>query len=116
MMDMITYANTDVIVVGARSAGRSYAYELSKNPAVCVVIIEQSVSPWGGAWLGGQLFSAMVVCKPAHRFLNELGIELVLEMKAFNMNTAENAIVRLTKDDHDRNGSCWDWWSPKNGK
>ena len=29
----------------------------------------------GGAWLGGQLFSAMVVRKPAHHFLNELGIE-----------------------------------------
>jgi cysteine-dependent adenosine diphosphate thiazole synthase len=29
----------------------------------------------GGAWLGGQLFSAMVIRKPAHHFLNELGIE-----------------------------------------
>jgi cysteine-dependent adenosine diphosphate thiazole synthase len=28
----------------------------------------------GGAWLGGQLFSAMVIRKPAHEFLNELGI------------------------------------------
>ena len=28
----------------------------------------------GGAWLGGQLFSAMVVRKPAHLFLQELGI------------------------------------------
>ncbi|KAK6917336.1 hypothetical protein RJ641_018087 [Dillenia turbinata] len=75
MMDMITYADTDVIVVGAGSAGLSCAYELSKNPSVHVAIIEQSVSPGGGAWLGGQLFSAMVVRKPAHRFLDELGIE-----------------------------------------
>ncbi|XP_030541519.1 thiamine thiazole synthase, chloroplastic [Rhodamnia argentea] len=75
MMDMITYADTDVVVVGAGSAGLSCAYELSKNPDVQVAIIEQSVSPGGGAWLGGQLFSAMVVRKPAHRFLDELEIE-----------------------------------------
>ncbi|VVA29245.1 PREDICTED: thiamine [Prunus dulcis] len=74
MTDMITYADTDVVVVGAGSAGLSCAYELSKNPNVQVAIIEQSVSPGGGAWLGGQLFSAMVVRKPAHLFLNELGI------------------------------------------
>jgi len=74
MTDMITHADTDVVVVGAGSAGLSCAYELSKNPNVKVAIIEQSVSPGGGAWLGGQLFSAMVVRKPAHRFLDELEI------------------------------------------
>ncbi|KAI4295854.1 hypothetical protein L6164_035854 [Bauhinia variegata] len=75
MTDMITYADTDVIIVGAGSAGLSCAYELSKDPSISVAIIEQSVSPGGGAWLGGQLFSAMVVRKPAHHFLDELGIE-----------------------------------------
>ncbi|KAK6264924.1 hypothetical protein QUC31_013118 [Theobroma cacao] len=75
MMDMITYADTDVIIVGAGSAGLSCAYEISKNPNIRVAIIEQSVSPGGGAWLGGQLFSAMVVRKPAHIFLDELGIQ-----------------------------------------
>ncbi|KAF5727977.1 thiamine thiazole synthase chloroplastic [Tripterygium wilfordii] len=75
MTDMITYADTDVVIVGAGSAGLSCAYEISKNPDVQVAIIEQSVSPGGGAWLGGQLFSAMVVRKPAHLFLNELGVD-----------------------------------------
>ncbi|XP_065862272.1 thiamine thiazole synthase 2, chloroplastic [Euphorbia lathyris] len=75
MTDMVTHADTDVVIVGAGSAGLSCAYELSKNPSVKVAIIEQSVSPGGGAWLGGQLFSAMVVRKPAHRFLDELEIE-----------------------------------------
>lgn len=42
------------------SAGLACAYELSKYPEVKVALIEQSVSPGGGAWLGGQLFSAMV--------------------------------------------------------
>lgn len=75
MTDMITYADTDVVIVGAGSAGLSCAYEISKNPNIQVAIIEQSVSPGGGAWLGGQLFSAMVVRKPAHKFLDELEIE-----------------------------------------
>ena len=74
MTDMITHADTDVVVVGAGSAGLSCAYELSKNPNVKVAIVEQSVSPGGGAWLGGQLFSAMVVRKPAHRFLDEIEV------------------------------------------
>jgi thiamine thiazole synthase len=74
MTDMITHADTDVVVVGAGSAGLSCAYELSKDPTVSVAIVEQSVSPGGGAWLGGQLFSAMVVRKPAHLFLDELGV------------------------------------------
>lgn len=75
MTDMITFAETDVVIVGAGSAGLSCAYELSKNPSISIAIIEQSVSPGGGAWLGGQLFSAMVVRKPAHRFLDELGVD-----------------------------------------
>jgi cysteine-dependent adenosine diphosphate thiazole synthase len=74
MTDMITYADTDVVIIGAGSAGLSCAYELSKDPSISVAIIEQSVSPGGGAWLGGQLFSAMVVRKPAHIFLDEIGV------------------------------------------
>ncbi|KAG0481467.1 hypothetical protein HPP92_012325 [Vanilla planifolia] len=75
MTDMISYADTDVVIVGAGSAGLSCAFELSKDPDVRVAIVEQSVSPGGGgAWLGGQLFSAMVVRKPAHLFLDEVGV------------------------------------------
>lgn len=39
-----------------------------------MAIIEQGVAPGGGAWLGGQLFSAMVVRKPAHTILDELEV------------------------------------------
>lgn len=74
MTDMITHADTDVVIVGAGSAGLSCAYELSKDPSIRVAIVEQSVSPGGGAWLGGQLFSAMIVRKPAHLFLQEVGV------------------------------------------
>ncbi|KAF9132341.1 triosephosphate isomerase [Mortierella sp. 14UC] len=74
MTDMIDHAETDVVVIGAGSAGLSCAWELSKNPDVQVTVIEQSVSPGGGAWLGGQLFSAMIVRKPGHHFLAEVGV------------------------------------------
>jgi len=72
--DLDEYAECDVIIVGAGSAGLSCAYELSKHPDVKVAIIEQGVAPGGGAWLGGQLFSAMVVRKPANELLDELAV------------------------------------------
>mmetsp|Transcript_68187 Transcript_68187/g.168473 ORF Transcript_68187/g.168473 Transcript_68187/m.168473 type:complete len:335 (-) Transcript_68187:156-1160(-) len=73
--DMDVYAESDVVIVGAGSAGLSCAYELSKiAPDVKICIIEQSVSPGGGAWLGGQLFSAMVIRKPANLLLDELDL------------------------------------------
>jgi ribulose 1,5-bisphosphate synthetase/thiazole synthase len=57
------------------SAGLSCAYELSKiAPDARIAIIEQNVSPGGGAWLGGQLFSAMVIRKPADKLVAELGV------------------------------------------
>jgi thiamine thiazole synthase len=74
MTDMLDYAETDVIIVGCGSAGLSCAWELTKDPKIKVAIIEQSVSPGGGCWLGGQLFSAMVVRKPAHTFLEDVGV------------------------------------------
>jgi ribulose 1,5-bisphosphate synthetase/thiazole synthase len=51
------------------------------NPAECnniqVAILEAGVAPGGGAWLGGQLFSAMVLRKPAHEVLDELAVGCV---------------------------------------
>jgi thiamine thiazole synthase len=72
--DLDEYAECDVIIVGAGSAGLACAYELTKYPEIRVALIEQSVSPGGGAWLGGQLFSAMCLRKPGHKFLDELNI------------------------------------------
>ncbi|XP_044973121.1 thiamine thiazole synthase 2, chloroplastic-like [Hordeum vulgare subsp. vulgare] len=75
MTDMIADVNTDVIIIGTGSAGLSCAYELSKDPSVNIAIVERSVSPGGSGWLGSQLFSAMVVRKPAHLLLDEINIE-----------------------------------------
>ncbi|KAI8465835.1 MAG: thiazole biosynthetic enzyme [Monoraphidium minutum] len=73
--DLDTYAEADVIIAGAGSAGLACAYELSKiAPDAKIAIIEQNVSPGGGAWLGGQLFSAMVIRKPGQIILDELEV------------------------------------------
>ncbi|KJF60209.1 thiamine thiazole synthase, variant [Coccidioides immitis RS] len=73
--DLDTYAESDIVIVGAGSCGLSTAYVLAKaRPDLKIAIIEAAVSPGGGAWLGGQLFSAMVLRKPADKFLDEIGV------------------------------------------
>ncbi|KAL4784301.1 thiamine thiazole synthase [Aspergillus varians] len=73
--DLNRYAESDVVIVGAGSCGLSTAYVMAKaRPDLKIAIIEASVSPGGGAWLGGQLFSAMVMRRPAELFLNEVGV------------------------------------------
>ncbi|CAH0025301.1 unnamed protein product [Clonostachys rhizophaga] len=73
--DLDAHAESDVVIVGAGSCGLSTAYVLaSRRPDLRIAIVEASVSPGGGAWLGGQLFSAMVMRKPADAFLREVGV------------------------------------------
>lgn len=72
---MYDRAISDVVIVGAGSAGLSCAFHLAKNrPALKITIVEANVAPGGGAWLGGQLMTPMVVRKPADRFLSEVGV------------------------------------------
>ncbi|KAF2034258.1 Thi4-domain-containing protein [Setomelanomma holmii] len=73
--DLDNYAESDVVIIGAGSCGLSAAYTLaSKRPDLKIAMVEAGVAPGGGAWLGGQLFSAMVMRKPAQLFLNEIGV------------------------------------------
>lgn len=76
---MYERAVSDVVIVGAGSAGLSCAYSLaSRRPDLKVTMwelflfyfdfpadsyscsIEANVAPGGGAWLGGQLMTPMV--------------------------------------------------------
>ena len=73
--DLYRTAISDVVIVGAGSAGLTCAYALAKErPDLVITIIEAGVAPGGGAWLGGQLMSAMVVRKPADQILAEIGV------------------------------------------
>lgn len=73
--DLDNYAESDIVIVGAGSCGLSAAYTLAKaRPDLKIAIVEAGVAPGGGAWLGGQLFSAMIMRKPADKFLSDLGI------------------------------------------
>ncbi|KAJ3179920.1 thiamine metabolism- protein [Irineochytrium annulatum] len=73
--DMDNSTVSDVIIVGAGSAGLSCAYTLAKShPELKITIVESGVAPGGGAWLGGQLMSPMVIRKPANTLLDELQI------------------------------------------
>ncbi|KAK2006673.1 Thi4 family protein [Colletotrichum eremochloae] len=73
--DLDAYAESDIVIVGAGSCGLSAAYVLAKaRPDLRIAIVEAGVAPGGGAWLGGQLFSAMVMRKPAEVFLDEVGV------------------------------------------
>ncbi|KAH8088268.1 thiazole biosynthetic enzyme [Filobasidium floriforme] len=73
--DLYRTAISDIVIVGCGSAGLSCAYQLAKErPDLKIAILEAGVAPGGGAWLGGQLMSAMVVRKPADNFLRELEV------------------------------------------
>ncbi|KAL8386895.1 hypothetical protein RB595_010308 [Gaeumannomyces hyphopodioides] len=73
--DLDAHAESDVVIVGAGSCGLSAALVLGRaRPDLRIAIVEAGVAPGGGAWLGGQLFSAMVMRKPADAFLREAGV------------------------------------------
>lgn len=75
MADMLSSAVSDVVIIGAGSAGLTAGYTLAKSrPDLRITILEASVAPGGGAWLGGQLMSGMVIRKPAHTLLEEIGV------------------------------------------
>ncbi|MBI4232457.1 thiazole biosynthesis protein [Candidatus Peregrinibacteria bacterium] len=67
------YVQSDVIIVGAGPAGMVAGYELAKN-GVKTMIIERNNYLGGGMWLGGYGVPEMIIRKPGHFILDELGI------------------------------------------
>ena len=62
---MMNTAISDVVIVGAGSAGLSCAYTIGKaRPDLKITILEAAVAPGGGAWVGGQLQSASEYTSP----------------------------------------------------
>ncbi|AEO68066.1 uncharacterized protein THITE_2117402 [Thermothielavioides terrestris NRRL 8126] len=128
--DLDQHAESDIVIIGAGSCGLSAAYTLGRlRPDLRITLIEAGVAPGGGAWLGGQLFSAMVLRKPADAFLREVGVPYedegdfvvvkhaalftstvlskVLAMdnvKLFNATAVEDLITRPHHDDDDAEG------------
>lgn len=101
--DLDKYSESDVVIVGAGSSGLSAAFVLATNrPDLKIAIIEASVSPGGGSWLGGQLFSAMVMRKPAQLFLDEIEIQyddegdyVVVKHAALFMSTLTSKVLQF---------------------
>lgn len=75
---MYERAVSDVVIIGAGSAGLSCAYHLATTrPDLKITILEANVAPGGGAWLGGQLMTPMVRVQltfPAESVLNSYAI------------------------------------------
>lgn len=92
--DLDHYAESDIVIVGAGSCGLSAAYCLAKaRPDLKIAIVEAGVAPGGGAWLGGQLFSAMVMRKPADAFLREIGVPYEDEGASSNFVVVKHAAL-----------------------
>ncbi|PBK97414.1 thiazole biosynthetic enzyme [Armillaria gallica] len=100
---MYDRAVSDVVIVGAGSAGLTCAYHLaSTRPELKVTIIEANVAPGGGAWLGGQLMSPMIIRKPADAFLREIDVPyedegpfVVVKHAALFTSTLLSAVLKL---------------------
>jgi NADPH-dependent 2,4-dienoyl-CoA reductase/sulfur reductase-like enzyme len=65
---------SDIIIVGSGMSGLACAYELSKLKDIKVTLFDRNLAPGGSSWNGSQIYNAMVIRKPAHEFLFELGV------------------------------------------
>lgn len=87
--DWISFAETDVIVVGAGPAGLTASMYLAKAD-LKTVVFERKLSFGGGIGGGGMLFHKLVVQTPADRILREIGCKLEsLEEGVYIANTAD---------------------------
>ncbi|RLG25336.1 ribose 1,5-bisphosphate isomerase [Methanosarcinales archaeon] len=127
--DLIDATETDVAIVGAGPAGMTAAYYLAKK-GVKTIIFERTLSPGGGMWGGGMMFSRIVVQNEGKEILDEFNISsdryeedywvadaiestsaIVLETikagtRIFNLISAEDVMIR---EDNRISGLVLNW-------
>ena len=71
--DLLGAMEVDVAIVGAGPAGMTAAYYLGREK-VNTAIFEKRLSPGGGIWGGGMMFSKIVVQREGRKILDEFGV------------------------------------------
>jgi thiamine thiazole synthase len=93
--------HSDLIVVGNGLSGLSCVYNFLKLceddstiPKLKVTMIEKSLHPGGSGWTGSGSFNGIVIRKPAHELLNDLG--LVYEDRHENFVVLRNGVPLIS--------------------
>ncbi len=73
--DLLDHTSSDVIIVGSGPAGLTAARYLAKE-GVKTLIVERNIYAGGGFWQGGYLFPKTVVEAPAHKIVEETGVDM----------------------------------------
>ncbi len=89
-----SFAESDVVVVGAGPAGVMAARELAAKKAR-VLVIERNNYLGGGFWIGGFLFNPVTIRAPAHEVLRELGVPFKESVRGLYVTDGPHACSKL---------------------
>lgn len=92
--DLLSYTQTDVIIVGSGPAGLTAGKYLAEK-GVKTLIVERNIYAGGGFWQGGYLFPKTVVEAPAHSILEEIGVEFEEYKKDLYVADSFKVVARL---------------------
>ena len=84
--------------------GKNPLLTLSFSPFPPSIIINKrpGVAPGGGAWLGGQLFSSMIIRKPAHNLLDELEVPYEVGSESFFFVFFLSSFLLFSREERER--------------
>jgi thiamine thiazole synthase len=91
---LLEYAESEVIIVGAGPSGLMAGRELSSK-GVKTLLIERNNYLGGGFWIGGYLMNKVTIRSPAHEILDELGIPYEEVNKGLYVADGPHACSRL---------------------